>query len=146
MATTADARVPAHLWIIGIVSLLWNAYGCYEYLMTETQNQAYLAKISAEQLAYWETLPGWLVAFWALGVWGGLIGSILLLMRNRYAVWAFGASFIGALIGIGYQVVVAPMPASLTPGLLAFMPYVIIAFAGFLLWYSWKQEKNGVLH
>jgi hypothetical protein len=145
MATTADGRTPAHLWIIGIFALLWNGYGCYEYLMMQTGNAAYMAKIPADQMAYMEGLPGWLAAFWALGVWGGLIGAVLLLIRNRLAVWAFGLSFIGALVGMGYQMFVATMPASMTAGMMAYMPWVIIIVAAFLLWYSWSEEKKGTI-
>ena len=145
MATTAEGRAPAHLWIVGLLALLWNGFGCYDYLMTVTGNHAYLAKMSADQLAYMDSLPSWLTAFWALGVWGGLIGSILLLMRSRYSVWAYALSLLGAVIGMGYQMFVVKMPASMTGGAMAFMPWVIIVVAAFLLWYSWSEEKKGVL-
>ena len=42
MATTAQARTPVHLWIVGILSLLWNCFGAYDYLMTRTHNMEYL--------------------------------------------------------------------------------------------------------
>ncbi|HET9811270.1 MAG TPA: hypothetical protein VFP53_06185 [Sphingomicrobium sp.] len=145
MATTAEGRTPAQLWIVGILALLWNAFGCYDYLMTVTANQAYLAQFPADALAYWARLPSWLTAFWALGVWGGLIGALLLLMRNRYAVWAFALSLIGAVIGLGYQKFIDPMPASLSEGVMAIMPWVIILVAAFLYWYSWKAQKDGVI-
>jgi hypothetical protein len=145
MATTAKGRAPAHLRIVGFLALLWNAFGCYNYLMTTMANAAYLSKMTADQLAYMDSLPGWLTAFWALGVWGGLIGAVLLLMRNRYSVWAFAVSFIGAIVGMGYQMFVVKMPASMTTGAMAFMPWVIIVVAAFLLWYSWSEEKKGVL-
>jgi hypothetical protein len=145
MATTAQARAPVHLWIVGVLSLLWNCFGCYDYLMTNLKNQAYLAQFTADQLAYFDSLPAWLTAFWALGVWGGLAGSILLLIRRRYAVWAFGLSVIGAVIGLGYQMLMTQMPASMKEGFMGFMPSVIILIAAFLLWYAWTAEKKGVL-
>ena len=145
MATTAQVRVPVHLWIVGVLALLWNCFGCYDYLMTNLKNQAYLAHFSPDQLAYLDSLPKWLTAFWAIGVWGGLVGAILLLMRNRYAVWAFGLSFIGAVVGLGYQMFLTKMPASMKAGMMGFMPWVIILIAALLLWYSMSMEKKGVL-
>ena len=145
MATTAQRTTPAHLWIVGFLALLWNAFGCYDYLMTMTANAAYLSKATADQLAYMNSLPSWLTAFWALGVWGGLVGAVLMLMRSRYSVWAFALSFIGAVVGMGYQMFVAKMPASMTEGAMALMPWVIIIVAAFLLWYSRSEEKKGVL-
>lgn len=145
MATTAEGQTPVHLWIVGLIALLWNGYGCYEYLMTMTANEAFLSQVPADQLAYLESLPGWLSAFWALGVWGGAIGAVLLLMRSRYAVWALAVSLVGAVIGLGYQIFVAQMPESMSGGAMALIPWLIILFAAFLFWYAWKMEKNGVI-
>jgi len=145
MATTVETRTPAHLWVVGVLSLLWNFFGCLDYTMTNLKNAAWLAKMSPDQLAYMNSLPGWLTAFWAIGLWGGLIGSILLLMRNRYAVWAFGLSLIGAVVGIGYQLFLTKMPASMKQGGMGFMPWVIIIIAAVLYWYAMSAEKKGVL-
>ena len=145
MQQAVAARTPAHLWIVGVVSLLWNVFGCYDYLMTNLRNPAYIANVPADMLTFMDSLPAWLTAFWAFGVWGGLVGSILLLMRSRYSVWAFAVSLIGAVIGLGYQMFVAQMPASMKEGAMGFIPWGIILFAAFLLWYAWSEEKKGVL-
>ena len=39
---------PVHLWIIGVIALLWNAMGAYDYLMTQTQNEAYMSNFTPE--------------------------------------------------------------------------------------------------
>jgi hypothetical protein len=145
MATNAETRAPVHLWIVGVLALLWNGFGCYDYLMTNLKNQTYLSQFTTDQLAYFESLPAWLTGFWAVGVWGGLAGSILLLMRSRYAVWALGLSFVGAVVGLGYQMFMTSMPASMKEGVMGIMPWVIILLAAFLFWYSWNAEKKGVL-
>lgn len=146
MQEAVSARTPAHLWIVGIVSLLWNAFGCLDYTMTNLRNPAWLANMTADQLAYQNSLPAWLTAFWAIGVWGGLAGSVLLLMRSRYCVWAFALSFVGAVVGLGYQMFLTEMPASMKNGGMAIIPWFIILFAAFLFWYAWNAERKGVLH
>lgn len=145
MATTAETRTPAHLWIIGILALCWNAFGCLDYTMTNLKNPGWMANMPADQLAYMATLPAWLTAFWAIGVWGGLVGAVLLLMRSRYSVWALGLSFVGAVVGIGYQLFIAKMPASMKAGGMGFIPWVIIIVAAALYWYAMSVEKKGVL-
>jgi hypothetical protein len=145
MATTAQARTPVHLWIVGILALCWNAFGCLDYTMTNLKNPSWLAKMSADQITYMNSLPGWLTGFWAIGVWGGLAGSILLLMRSRHAVWAFALSFVGAIVGMGYQMFAVTMPASMKQGMMGMIPWVIIGIAAFLLWYAWSAEKRDVL-
>lgn len=150
MATSAGRRTPIHLWIVGILSLLWNAIGCYDYLMTRLRDTDYLSSMMPGTdpnavLAYIDSFPIWAQAGWALGVWGGLAGAVLLLIRSRYAVWAFGLSLIGAILGLGYQIANPGGPAAMHEGAGAVMPYVIILIAAFQLWYSWSQEKKGVL-
>ena len=145
MATAAEARTPVHLWIVGLLGLLWNAMGCFDYLMTVTSNQTYLGKMPADTVAYMASLPKWLTAMWALGVWGGLAGSVLLLIRSRHSVLAFGLSLIGAVVGLGYQMVMTTQPASMKAGAMAVMPWLIILICAFLLWYSWSADKKGLL-
>jgi hypothetical protein len=146
MATTAAGRAPAHLWIVGILSLLWNAFGCYDYLMTNLHNQAYLAAFPADQLAYFDSLPSWLTAFWAFGVWGGLAGALLLLARSRHATLAFGLSVVGIVISFGYQMFATEMPASMKQGMGGAMPWVIFILGLAQLWYARNAAKQGLLH
>jgi len=145
MATTAEGRAPAHLWIVGILSLLWNAYGCYDYLMMMTADPGWMSKFPQDAVTYWESLPSWLSGFWAVGVWGGLAGAVLLLVRSRYSVWAYGLSFVGAVVGIGYQLFMTDMPESMQSGSAMMLSWAVIIIAAFQLWYSWSHEKKGVL-
>ena len=150
MATKARGRAPAHLWIVGALALLWNAFGCYDYLMTRLRDTTYLKSMMPGTdpdaiLAYVDSFPIWAQIGWGLGVWCGFAGALLLLMRNRLAVWAFALSLIGAVLGLGYQIMNPGGPAGMHEGAGAIMPYVIIAVAAFLLWYAWTAEKKGVL-
>jgi len=150
MATNAERRTPVHLWIVGILALLWNGIGCYDYLMTRMRNTDYFESMMPGTdpnaiLAYIDSFPVWAQAGWALGVWGGLVGALLLLVRSRYAVWAFALSLIGAILGLGYQIANPGGPAEMHEGMGGFIPYIIIAIAAFLAWYAWAQEKRGVL-
>ena len=125
--------------------MLWNGLGCIDYLMTETANRTYLARMPADQIAYMHALPAWLTGMWAIGVWGGLAGSILLLMRSRHSVVLFALSFVGAVIGLGYQVFLTDMPLSMRAGLMGMMPWVIVIITVSLLWYSWAEKDKGDL-
>ena len=145
MQEAVQARTPAHVWIVGILANLWNAFGAYDYIMTQTNNAAYLSQFSAEERAFFDSFPGWMEAFWALGVWGALIGSLLLLIRSRYAVHAFGLSLVGIVVGMGYQYLAMEAPESLTTGAMAVMPWVILAVGIALFVYARNQAAKGVL-
>ena len=151
MATTASARTPAHLWIVGILSLLWNCFGAYDYTMTRTRGAEYIASsmpgVDANAALAWiNDMPMYAQIGWGLGVWLGLLGSILLLMRSRWAVWSFGISLVGAILSLGYQMMLAPpMPGATESPMMKAMPIVIIAIALFLFLYARAMEKKGAL-
>jgi hypothetical protein len=148
MATTAQARTPAHIWIVGILATIWNAFGCYDYFMSETRNEKYLSMYGGaanDMIAYLNSFPAWAIGAWALGVWGGLAGSLLLLARSRHAVLAYAISLLGLLVLTVYQHLLSTPPASLKSGSMMIMEVVIWAIALFLLWYAWTAEKKGLL-
>lgn len=140
-------RTPWHLWLVGVVSLAWNAYGGYDYVMSTTRGETYWRASGRSQamIDYFHAMPVWMYLPWSLGVWGAVIGSLFLLLRNRLAVPAFGLSLLGAIGNVVYGWM-HPMP-ELPPqmALMKYMPYGIVAIAAFLAWYAWTMRKQGVL-
>lgn len=100
MGLNAQPPVPRHFWPIAGLSFVWNLFGCYDYLMSQLSPATYFAEMGmgAADVAYMARLPAWLTAFWALGVWGSLVGSLLLLARSRRAVLAFALSLAGLAV------------------------------------------------
>ena len=126
-------------WAIGGVSLLWNAIGAYDYTMTNMRDAQYVAQFLPETINYLDAMPLWAMAAWAFGVWGALLGSILLLLRSRFAVHAFAISLAGLAVSTVRQRLggVPPAPVALT--------IAIWAAAVFLVWYAGRMRRTGVL-
>jgi hypothetical protein len=139
------ARTPLHFWIVAVLATVWNAFGAFDYIMTQTRNEAYLAGFTDPQRAYFESFPMWMEATWAFGVWGGFLGAILLLMRSRHAVTAFAVSLAGLAASTVYQYVLNTPPTEMTTGVMMAMNIVIWAIAIGLLWYAMRMRKAGVL-
>jgi hypothetical protein len=100
MSATEASPAPAtpkHLWIVGIVSLLWNAVGAFDYLMTQTRNESYMSQFTPEQLEFFYGFPTWVESAWAIAVWGAVVGSVLLLLRVRWAGLAFVISLVAMI-------------------------------------------------
>ena len=153
MATTAaeTGRTPAHLWVVGILSLLWGGFGGYDYVMTRMRDTEYLAGMMPgvdpnAALAWIDGFPVWAQFGWGLGVWAGLAGAVLLLIRNRWAVWAFALSLIGAFLGLGYQIAWAPPLAGAEGPMFEIMPFVIILVAIGQFLYARTMAARGVIH
>ena len=143
--TNAAGKTPWHLWAVGVAGLLWNSFGAYDYFMTKTQGDAYLqaAKMTEAQIAYMHQSPAWMTAVWAIGVWGALLGTILLLMRNKLAVPVFIASLVAFVMSVVYNTVISPMPGA-EAGHMVMMGVIFLGCV-FFVWYSMRAKKQGLL-
>ncbi|MCJ1962702.1 hypothetical protein MTR65_18600 [Novosphingobium sp. 2637] len=137
------ARAPAWYWIVAVLAVIWNGFGCFDYVMTVTRNVAYLSAFPREYVAYLDTLPLWLVGFWALGVGGGLAGALLLLRRARLAAAAFGVSLLGLVVTSVYQWRDTEAPAISSADVAISVAIWLIALA--LLLFSLRMLRAGVL-
>lgn len=144
-------KAPGHLWIVGLIALVWNAFGAYDYTMSEMGNAAYIEAMMdtdpAPIIAWIEAQPWYTHALWALGVWFGLAGSILLLMRKALAVPAFALSLVGAVGGlvIGLTGMGGERPEAMGGSEYNIIMSGIVIVAVALLVYARKQRANGVL-
>lgn len=145
MSDAAISKTPWHLWAVGVLGLLWNSFGCYDYYMTQTAGDAYLtqAGMSAEQIAFAHNSPAWMTAVWAIGVWGALAGTVLLLMKNKLALPVFIVSLAAYVLSVIYSNFINPMPG-VTTGLYM-MQFVIFAGCVFFAWYANFAKKRGII-
>jgi hypothetical protein len=141
----ARARAPLHLWITGALATLWNSFGAFDYLMTQTRNEHYLANFTDPQRVYFDSFPVWMEAAWAFGVWGGLAGSLLLLARSRHATLAFAVSLAGLFVSTVYQYLLNKAPPDMTNPQMIAMNIAIWAIAVTLLHYARRQQSQGIL-
>ena len=139
-------RAPFHLWIVGLLSLLWNAGGAYDYLMTQLGNAEYLAMLTEPQRALMDGRPMWFDAAWALGVWGSIVGSLLLLLRSRLATTAFGISILGLAASAVWSFGIAEPSSLEVMGSFAAIFSLAIAVILFALFvYARRMQVRGVL-
>jgi hypothetical protein len=75
---------------------------------------------------------------------GALAGSVGLLLRKKWAFYAFAVSICGLFVTTIYNFVLTDGAKAMGEGAMAFS-VVIWVLALFLLWYSWSQSKKGVL-
>jgi hypothetical protein len=118
--------------------------GAYDYLMTQTKNASYMAKFEQVQLDYFYSFPTWVEATWAIAVWGGVLGSVLLLLRKRWAVPVFLVSFVAMVLTAIYNFGLSNgMEVMGTTG---FIFTVVIFVVSLGLWlYSRAMQTRGVL-
>lgn len=143
-------KTPWHIWTVGVLSLLWNAGGAYDYVMARTLNPTYVAMIPeefrAEFIGYLDAMPVWASTGWALGVWASVLGSILILMRSRHAVATFVVSLAGLVVNSVYTYGLAETNLAMMAGNSAkLFTAAIVLILVLLTWYSVRQRSLGRL-
>ena len=136
-------KAPVHLWIIGIIALLWNAMGAFDYTATQMKLDFYMSNYSQEQLDYFYGFPAWVDASWAIAVWSSLLGSILLLARKALAAWLFGLAILGMAITSVHNFVMTDGVAVMGEEAVMFS-VVIWVIALFLYFYATAMAKRRV--
>ncbi len=128
-------------WAIGVVALLWNVGGVMNYFM----------QMSADSLAEYPELaraivagrPVWATAGFAVAVFGGAVGCLLLLMKRSLASYLFIASLVGAAVTMVHTLGVAGDRSDF--GAFEILMYILMPLlvSAFLIWYSKYVQRRG---
>jgi hypothetical protein len=139
------SATPWHLWLVGIAGGLWSAIGVLSFLLTQMNVEAVMSEFPPEQRAYFESFPLWAVAFWAIGVFGGVVGCVLLLQKNRLAVPVLIASLTGAIVSnLGGLLLLGGFEVMRETGGLGFSA-VPIVFGVVMALYAHAMNSKGLL-
>jgi len=91
-------RAPTWFKVVAVLALLWNLLGCFAFFADLRLSPEDLAKLPEAQQALYAARPGWAVAATAIAVFGGVLGSIGLLLCKKWAFPVFGLSLLGILV------------------------------------------------
>ena len=105
--TGSTVKAPWHLWLVGVIAVLFNAIGVFDFGMSMAQGPKYMASagMTPDQIAHYQTMPAWMTMVWAVGVFGAFSASILLLMRRKRAFAVFVLSLAAFLVSLLYTYV-----------------------------------------
>ena len=142
--TVSKNKPTTSFWVIGIVALIWNLMGVFAYLQQAYMTAEDLAALPIEEQALYENVPAWVTAAFALAVFGGALGCVLLLLRKKLATFVFIISFVSILAQMTYNLFMSKAMEVYGPGGMI-MPVMVIVIGAYLIWYSKKMEAQGVL-
>ncbi len=144
--SSKKVKSPWHLWVTGIISLLWNAMGAMDFVLTQMRNKAYMSSFTAEQLSFFYGFPGWVVLAWAIAVWGSVAGSILLLFRKSLAEWIFLFSLIAMLLTTFHNFILSNGLQVIGDTFSLVFSGIIFLVALFLYVYANFLKKQGIIN
>lgn len=126
-------RQPAHwsFWAIGAFALLWNVMGCINFFVQ--MDPEVLEHYRESEQAIVVGRPLWATVGFAAGVFGGAIGSALLVFRLQFAFYVLVFSLLGVLMTMVHTLSVG---ISFSPGEIAGIVLAPVALSLFLVWYA----------
>lgn len=131
-------------WIIGIVALIWNLMGVFAYLQQAYMTEEDLMAMPVAEQALYENIPAWVTGAYAIAVFGGALGCILLLLRKKLAGSLFLISLVGIVVQMSYNLFMSKATEAYGPGGIT-MTAMVILIGIFLLWYAKKKTATEIL-
>ncbi len=128
-------------WTIGVVALVWNVMGVINFIVQMSPEA--IAEYPESHRAIIDGRPLWATGGFAIAVFGGALGCLLLLIRKSAAFYLFIASLLGVIVTMIHTVAVASSTIDFSPfeiGMMILMPLVVAAV---LIWYSKQAENKG---
>lgn len=129
--------VPGWFWLVAVLALLFELLGCVMYY---SQVSADPASLPIDQRAMWDATPTWMVAAYAVAVWVGLAGTVLLLLRHRHAVTLLLVSLIAVIVQFGGILVVPRLRDVVPPS--AYLGPIVIAVIAYGIWHFARHAKK----
>ena len=125
-------------WVIATFMLIWNVMGCINFFVQ--MNPDMVASYRETEQAIISGRPAWATVAFAVSVFGGALGCLLLLLRKSAAYYLFLASLLGVIVTMTHT-----LSVGIDFGLgeilgIILMPLVVAAF---LIWYSKQAESKG---
>lgn len=139
MNAKAVSGVHWSFWVIGTVALLWNIMGVINYFVQ--MDPGALAAYREVERAIIVGRPIWATSAFAIAVFGGTLGCLLLLLRKSAAYYLFIASLLGVIVTMAHSLsVVGSIIGPFEILGIVLMPLLVAAF---LIWYSRQAKSRG---
>ena len=144
MSDVIGARAPAWFRLLAVLGLAWNAFGVYMYLTSVGMFGDPLAGLDPAHRALAQSVPNWVTGAFAIAVFAGLVGALLLVMLKRLAKSLLILSVLAVLVQSAW--VIAMSDARAVEGNMALMmPAVISLVALLLVWLAAAGDRRGWL-
>ena len=141
MSDDISLKPPTWFWIVAALALVWNLLGVFAYLGQVFATPEMLDAMTADQRALMENTPAWATGAFAIAVWGGALGCILLLLRKELSKIVFVISLIGILVQMYYNVFMSNSIEVYGPSGLV-MPIMVLLVGVGLIWMADMAEKK----
>ena len=137
-------KPPVWFYIAAAILVLWESIGCLMYLSQMMITAERMAQLPAAQRDLWMAMPSWVTSVYAIAVWVGLAGALMLLMRFTIARSMLIVSLAAVVVQFGWVFAMTPILTTTGPKA-AIFPMAIIAVGVLAVWFAGRSAANGWL-
>ncbi len=141
---TESGKPPTWFWVVGAVALIWNLMGVAAYLSQVMMTEEAIAAMPEAERALLADVPAWAVGAFAISVFGGALGCVLLLVRKSVAVPVLVVSLVAVLVQMVHSFFIADSMAVYGPSVFI-MPIMVVAGSVALVWHAKASLAKGWL-
>jgi len=131
-------------WVISIIAFIWNLMGVFAYIAQVNMSDEIIAALPEAERTLYENVPSWVTGAFAIAVFGGALGCILLLLRKKLATSVLIISLIGIIAQMIYNFGMSKAAEVYGPGGMI-MPAMVVLIGVFLVWYAKQATAKGWL-
>lgn len=132
---------PKWFWFVSGIALLWNALGVLAFIGQMLMDPA---SLPPAEMAFYEATPLWATIAFAIAVFGGTLGCIGLLMRQRWAMLVLAISLFGIVVQISHSIFIGDGAEVFGPGGLV-LPAITLTVGVALIWFARYATHQGWL-
>lgn len=137
-----SSAIPTWFWVVTILALVWNLMGVMAYIEQVTLTAEALAAMSEAERSLYQNTPAWANGAFAIAVFGGTMGCVLLMLKNAAATITLIVSFVAIIVQMGHAFFLSNSFEVFGPGGFI-MPVMVIVIAGLLIWFAKSSEEKG---
>ncbi|MTI88035.1 MAG: hypothetical protein FH748_08710 [Balneolaceae bacterium] len=141
MSEDQKIKIPTWFWVVGSIALIWNLLGVMAYLMEVYMSPEAYSQLTTTEQNLLNNRPAWATAAYAIAVFSGAAGCVLLLLKKRWARHAFILSLVAVIVQMYHSFFVSNSFDVYGPGA-AVMPLLIVLIGVGLIWLSGYANKK----
>jgi len=144
--TTTDStqnKIPKWFWVLAVIFLLWNLMGVLSFFGHTFITEEALAKLPENESALYDEYSNWITILFAIATFSGLLGSIGLILKRRWAKTFFNISFLAIIPQMIHNVFYTKSIEVYGTVQAVTMPILVVIIGAFLIWFSkYSITKN----
>ncbi|WP_235839706.1 hypothetical protein [Cognaticolwellia mytili] len=133
--------LPKWFKIAAILALVWNLLGVMAFVGQMMMTPEMIAELPQAEQDLYATTPVWATFAFAFAVFGGVLGSLALVLKKSACYPLFIVSFIGVIVQMFHAFFISNSFEVYGPGGMI-MPVMVIVIAFFLVRFAAKGINN----